>query len=99
VQEYTSKILILPALCSFYFLPSRYQWLYNSQRDESMKAPAEQSPEPQRQATAHKTPQQPNNSEAEFQFNDNRVETASLRQLQEAADNAPQAQGLSQFKP
>jgi len=43
-----------------------------------MKAPAEQSPELQCQTAAQKTSQQQNNSEAEFQFIDNRAETASL---------------------
>ncbi len=62
-----------------------------------MKAPADKSPEPQRQATTHVAPQQQDRSDAEVQFIDNREETASLRQLQEVADNSSRTQGLSQL--
>jgi len=62
-----------------------------------MKTLADKSSEPQRQAAAHQAPQQQDNSDAELQFIDNRAETVSLRQLQEAADNSPQVQGLAQL--
>ncbi len=62
-----------------------------------MKAPADKSPEPQRQATTHVAPQQQDRSDAEVQFIDNREETASLRQLQEVADNSPRRHGLAQL--
>ena len=55
----------------------------------SMKAPADKSPDTQHQTSAHKAPQQQERSDAELQFIDNRAETASLRQLQETADNSP----------
>jgi len=62
-----------------------------------MKTPADKSSENQCQVAAHQAPQQQDRSEAEFQFIDNRAETASLRQLQEAADNSPRMQGISQL--
>ncbi len=62
-----------------------------------MKAPADKSPDVQRQTTAHAAPQQQDRSDAESQFIDNRAETVSLRQLQEAADNSPRTQGLFQL--
>jgi len=63
-----------------------------------MKATADKSPVPQRQAAAYEAPPQQNLADNEFQFVDNRAETASLRQLQEVTDNSPQVQGLSQLK-
>ncbi len=62
-----------------------------------MKTPADKSPEPQRQAAAHQAPQQQNLADTEFQFIDNRTETAGLRQLQEVADNSPRTHGLAQL--
>ncbi len=62
-----------------------------------MKAPADKSPDTQRQAAAHEAPHQQASAEAEYEFVDNREETADLRQLQEVADNSPQAQGLAQL--
>ncbi len=63
-----------------------------------MKAPADKSPEPQRQAATHEAPQQQERSDAELQFVDNRAETTSLRQLQEMADNSSRRQGLAQLR-
>lgn len=63
-----------------------------------MKAPVDKSPDNQRKAAAHEAPQQQDRSDAECLFIDNRAETASLRQLQEVADNSPPEQGLSQLK-
>jgi hypothetical protein len=54
-----------------------------------MKAPAEKSHERQRQAAAREAPQQQGRTDAELQFVDNRPETTSLRQFQEAVDNSP----------
>jgi len=62
-----------------------------------MKAPADKSPDTQRQAAAHEAPQQQSNAEAGYEFVDNREETADLRQLQEISGNSPQAQGLAQL--
>ena len=62
-----------------------------------MKAPAEKTPDTQRQAAAHEAPHQPVGAEAEYEFVDNREETTDLRQLQEVADKSPQAQGLAQL--
>ena len=52
----------------------------------------------QRQAAAHKASQQQNRTDAELEFVDKRVETVSLRQLQETADYSSQSQGLAQLK-
>ncbi len=46
-----------------------------------MKAPADKSPEPQRQTTAQAVPQQPDRSDAEVQFIDNREETYTLHSI------------------
>ncbi len=62
-----------------------------------MKAPADKSLDNQRQAAANEVPQQQASAETEYEFVDNREETAGLRQLQEVADNSPQAQGLAQL--
>jgi len=51
-----------------------------------MKAPADKSPDNQRQVAAHQLV----NAEAKYKFVDNRAETADLRKLQEIADNSPQ---------
>jgi len=63
-----------------------------------MKTPADKSPEPQRQATTHEAPQQQDRFDAKLQFIDNREESASLRQLQEMADNSPRRQGQAQLR-
>ncbi len=63
-----------------------------------MRAPADKSPDTQHQTVAHTATQKQDRSDAELQFIDNRAETTSLRQLQEAVDNSPRTQGLAQLK-
>jgi len=63
-----------------------------------MKAPAEKSQDKTRHTVSHEVSQQQDRSDAELQFVDNRAETASLRQFQEAANNSQRTQGLAQLK-
>ena len=63
-----------------------------------MKVPADKSPDNQRQAVTNDTSKQQSNAEAQYEFVDNREETARLRQLQETADNSPRRQGHAQLR-
>jgi len=62
-----------------------------------MKSHAEKPNEHQCHATTGIIQQQ-TNAETEFQFVDNRAQTANLRQLQESADDSPPVRGLAQLR-
>jgi hypothetical protein len=59
-----------------------------------MKASADKSPYIQRHTATRTAPQQQGRIDAELQFVDNRAETTSLRQFQEAVDNSPRRSSM-----